>query len=168
LVVYDKPTLGKAYDLFRRISPTLVFTHAARDYMIDHEQVSLLARAASFLYAAPNISLTPLRAASRVPHLYYCDPIEGLDPLGVEVKPTTCVDVTAEHQRKLEMLACHASQREWLRAHHGMDEYLEAVSRHDAHRGQGIGVKFAEAFVQHRGHAYPHDDLLAQLLPVEK
>ena len=59
------------------------------------------------------------------------------------------------------MLACHASQREWLRAHHGMDEYLEAVKRHDAARGSCSGVAYAEAFVQHRGHAYPHDDLLA-------
>src|SRR5437763_15781867 len=28
LVVYDKPTLQKAIDLFRRIAPTLVLTHA--------------------------------------------------------------------------------------------------------------------------------------------
>src|ERR1051325_4359351 len=28
LVVYDKPTLRKSIDLFRRVSPTLVFTHA--------------------------------------------------------------------------------------------------------------------------------------------
>jgi hypothetical protein len=61
------------------------------------------------------------------------------------------------------MLACHASQREWLRAHHGMDEYLESVKRHDAARGQLIAKPLAEAFVQHRGHAYPHDDLLADL-----
>ena len=54
-VVYDKPTLQKTYDLFRRIAPSLVFTHAPKDYMIDHEQASLLARAASFLYAAPNV-----------------------------------------------------------------------------------------------------------------
>ena len=30
-------------------------------------------------------------------------------------------------------------------------------------RGQQVGVKAAEAFVQHLGHAYPHDDLLAEL-----
>jgi hypothetical protein len=67
---------------------------------------------------------------------------------------------------KLGMLARHASQREWLRAHHGMDEYLESARRHAAHRGAQAGVGFAEAFVQHRGHAYPQDDLLAQLFPI--
>ena len=60
VVVYDKPTLHKAIDLFRRVAPTLVFTHAPRDYMMDHEQVSMLARAASFIYGAPNISAFPL------------------------------------------------------------------------------------------------------------
>jgi hypothetical protein len=44
-----------------------------------------------------------------------------------------------------------------------MDEYLDAVERHDASRGAEIGVPKAEAFVQHRGHAYPADDVLAKL-----
>src|SRR5688572_17005503 len=32
MVVFDKPTIRKTVDLFRRIAPTLVFTHAAKDY----------------------------------------------------------------------------------------------------------------------------------------
>jgi LmbE family N-acetylglucosaminyl deacetylase len=163
LVVYDKPTLQKSIDLFRRIAPALVFTHAQDDYMMDHVEVSKLARAASFVFGAPNISAFPLLPGSKIPHLYYCDPIEGIDSLGRPAQPTTVIDVTAQHERKLRMLACHASQREWLRAHHGMDEYLESVKRHDAARGQLIAKPLAEAFVQHRGHAYPHDDLLADL-----
>ena len=164
-VVYEKATIQKAIDLFRRVAPVLAFTHAPRDYMLDHEQVSLLARAASFVYAAPNVSGLPVLPGSRVPHLYYCDPIEGKDPLGHEVTPTTFVDVTGVIERKAAMLACHASQREWLRAHHGMDEYVEAMRRHGEHRGRQAGVRYAEAFVQHRGHSYPEDDLLAALFP---
>lgn len=162
-VVYDKPTLRKGMDLFRRIAPSLVFTHAAKDYMMDHEMVSLLARAASFLYAAPNASELPLREGSRVPYLYYCDPVEGVDPLGRLVEPTTMVDITDQLDKKTEMLACHASQREWLRAHHGTDEYLDSMKRLATMRGEQAGVAAAEAFVQHRGHAYPRDDLLAAL-----
>jgi LmbE family N-acetylglucosaminyl deacetylase len=163
LVVYDKPTLQKAIDLFRRIAPDLVFAHAQDDYMMDHVEASKLVRAASFVYGAPNISAFPLLPGSKIPHLYYCDPIEGIDSLGRPAQPTTLVDVTAQHEKKLKMLATHASQREWLRVHHGMDEYLEAVRRHDAERGGAIKKPFAEAFVQHRGHAYPREDLLAQL-----
>jgi len=163
LVVYDKPTLQKTYDLFRRVTPSLVFAHAAKDYMMDHEMASLLARAGSFLYGAPNCSAFPLREGSGVPHLYYCDPVEAVDPLGNLVQPTTLVDVTGQLERKAEMLACHASQREWLRAHHGTDEYLDAMRRHAALRGEAAGVAAAEAFVQHRGHAYPKNDLLAEV-----
>lgn len=162
-VVFDKPTIQKTLDLFRQIGPTLVFTHAARDYMMDHEMVSMLARAASFAYGIPNVSTLPRPAHAQVPHLYYCDPVGGVDPYGNWARPTIYVDVSAQTEKKAQMLACHASQREWLRAHHGMDEYLEAMRRHSAKRGEEISVKHAEAFVQHRGHSYPTNDLLAEL-----
>lgn len=164
LVVYDKQTVQKATDLFRRIAPNLVFTHAQDDYMMDHVEVSKLARAASFVYGAPNISAHPLLPGSKIPHLYYCDPIEGISSLGRPADVTTAINVTDQHEKKLKMLAAHASQREWLRAHHGMDEYLEAVKRHDGERGKLINKPYAEAFLQHRGHAYPHNDLLKELL----
>lgn len=162
-VVYDKPTLRKTIDLFRRVAPSLVFTHAPKDYMMDHEMVHLLARGASFGYGAPNASAFPLREGSQVPHLYYCDPVGAVDPLGREVTPTTLIDIGEQMQRKEQMLAAHASQREWLRAHHGMDEYIEAMKRHGEQRGTLMGTRYAEAFVQHRGHPYPQDDLLAEL-----
>jgi hypothetical protein len=62
------------------------------------------------------------------------------------------------------MLACHASQRDWLLRQHGMDEYLEAMARWGADRGSEIGVAQAEAFRQYRGHPYPQDNLLLELL----
>jgi LmbE family N-acetylglucosaminyl deacetylase len=166
-VVFDKPALKKAIDLMRRVCPSLVFTHAPKDYMMDHEMVSLLARAATFAYGIPNASDVPRPADAVVPHLYYCDPFEGSsDPYSVTPEPTTLVDVTGVYDRKAAMLACHASQREWLRAHHGIDEYMDAMRRHAEERGKRIGVRHAEAFVQHRGHSYPKDDLLAALFPI--
>ena len=164
MVVYDRISVQRSIDLFRRVAPSIVFTHPAKDYMMDHEQVSLLARCGSFVHGAPNISLFPLIPGSGVPYLYYCDPVEGVDPLGNPVTPTTVVDITRQEAKKLEMLACHASQREWLRAHHGMDEYIDAMKRHAHHRGSEKGIGAAEAFVQHRGHAYPSDDILETLL----
>ena len=162
-VCYDKETLAKAYDLFRRIGPGLVFTHPARDYMMDHEMTSLVCRAVSFLYAAPNVSALPVIEGSGVPYLYYCDPVEGIDPLGAPVKAETLVDVTGQMEMKTRMLAAHASQREWLRAHHGMDEYIESMKRFSAARGKLMGTEYAEGFVQHRGHPYPGDDVLKEM-----
>ncbi len=165
MIVYDKPTLQKCYDLFRRVSPKLVFTLSPVDYMLDHTETSRIARSASFAFGAPNVSAFPLQSHSGVPHLYYCDPMEAIDPFGNLVKPTTYVDVGDQLPKKTEMLACHASQREWLRAHHGTDEYIDSMTRHAAMRGREAGVFAAEAFVQHRGHAYPRNDLLAELFP---
>src|SRR5215213_8767279 len=163
-VVFDGNTNRKAIDLFRRVAPTLVFTHPRLDYMLDHEQTHLMARSAAFAYPAPNASQLPLIPGSTIPWLYYCDPVEGRDPYtGELVAPTTLIDITSQIERKAEMLACHASQREWLRAHHGMDEYIDAMRRHGAERGKRIGTASAEAFVQHRGHPYPQNDLLAEL-----
>jgi LmbE family N-acetylglucosaminyl deacetylase len=163
MVVYDKPTLQKGAELFRRIAPQLVFIHSPFDYMMDHVMASHVGRASSFIFGTPNITEIPLREGSTVPHLYYCDTMEGIDPFGNPVQPTTWIDITAQLDKKAEMLACHASQRDWLRDYHGTDEYLDSMRRHAAKRGREIGVAAAEAFVQHRGHSYPKDDLLKQL-----
>jgi len=169
-VCYEPTAIEKATNVFRKVNPTVVFTHPRHDYMPDHEGAHTLARMASFLFAAPNASLSvPVPADSHVPHLYYCDPLGAADPYtGEPVKPHAYVDVTSAHELKLKMLSCHASQREWLRAHHGMDEYLEATRRADAKRGSECGVALAEAFTQHRGHPYPQTDLLAELFPLKK
>ncbi len=93
-VVFEKAANRKAIDLMRRVAPTIVFTHARLDYMLDHEQVHLLARSATFAYAAPNASPLPLVADSAVPWLYYCDPIEGADPYtgrrSTRLRTSTC------------------------------------------------------------------------------
>jgi LmbE family N-acetylglucosaminyl deacetylase len=163
-VMLERGANRKAIDLFRQIAPTLVFTHPRHDYMLDHEQVHLLARSATFSFPIPNASSLPLPVGAAVPWLYYCDPIEGLDPYtGERVRPSTLIDITDVMPRKIDMLACHASQRDWLRSHHGMDEYVEAMKQHGVVRGQEIGREYAEAFVQHRGHAYPQTNLLHEL-----
>ncbi|RIK84642.1 MAG: PIG-L domain-containing protein [Planctomycetota bacterium] len=163
-VFFDRSANRKAIDLLRKVAPTLLFTHPRHDYMLDHEQTHLLARGAAFAYAAPNASELPLIHGSTIPWLYYCDPVEGRDPYtGQWIKPTVHVDVTEQMPRKQEMLACHASQREWLRAHHGMDEYIDAMRRHAAERGREVGMDFAEGFVQHRGHPFPQSDVLQEL-----
>ena len=115
-VAFDKPTISKAIDLLRQVAPTLLFTHPRHDYMLDHEQVHLLARAAAFSYAIPNASQLPLIDGSAIPWLYYCDPVEGRDPYsGNSVIPTTCIDITPQIDRKIEMLGCDASYRDWFR-----------------------------------------------------
>jgi LmbE family N-acetylglucosaminyl deacetylase len=164
-VVFDKPTIAKAIDLFRLVAPSLVFAHPRHDYMLDHEQAHLLARAAAFSYPIPNASALPRTDGAAVPWLYYCSPVENRDPYTLELtRPTTYVDISQVIATKTEMLACHASQRDWLRAHHGVDEYIETMKRHAAERGGEIEMPYAEGFTQHRGHPFPQNDLLTELL----
>ena len=166
LVVYGERPLEKVTRLLREVRPEIVLTHSPSDYMLDHEQTSTIVRGAVFAAPIPNFLAErglgePL---AHIPHLYYCDAIEGKDPLGQDVPPGLRIDISGQIDRKAEMLARHASQREWLLKHHGMDHYVEAMRAWGAHRGGEMLVAFAEAFRQHRGHSYPQDDVLSQLL----
>jgi LmbE family N-acetylglucosaminyl deacetylase len=87
--------------------------------------------------------------------------MEGKDAYGERIKPGVYVDVSGVMETKTQMLCCHASQRDWLRAHHGMDQYVIAMRGFAGQRGSEIGVDYAEAFRQHLGHAYPQDCLLS-------
>ena len=164
LIMFDEPTLHRAISLTRSLAPTLVFTHSLDDYMMDHEMAARIARTVSFGYAVPHIAPGTVRKGSCVPHLYYADPIEGMDYYGNPIKPGTYVNITGAMATKTKMLKCHASQRSWLMKHHGMDEYVESMQAWGAQRGQERGVKYAEAFRQHKGHPYPHDCLLKKEL----
>jgi hypothetical protein len=129
---------------------------------------STLVRAAAFGAPAPNFlaGLGHPPPLAHIPHLYYCDPIEGKDALGRPVEPSFCIDVSSVLDAKEAMLAAHASQRDWLLKHHGMDHYVQSMRDWCAHRGRAAGVACAEGFRQHLGHSYPQDNLLGRLLGV--
>ena len=166
LVFYNEPTLEKVIRLFRAVKPTVVITHSPADYMLDHEQTSVVTRAAAF--GAPIRNMFCDRghapALEHIPHLYYADPIEGKDPLGRRIEAGFAVDIAATLDVKREMLCAHASQREWLLQHHGMDEYVAAMEEWAHQRGAECGVSAAEGFRQHLGHSYPQDNLLLRML----
>ncbi len=167
VVCYDAPTIRRVVELVRRVDPEVVITHAPQDYLPDHEFTSLLTRNACFGAPAPNFDTSErpgAAATGRIPHLYYASAIEGIDIFGQPAPFSLAIDISEVIGLKADMLACHRSQREWLRAQHGMDEYLEAMKRWSAKVGRKIGVEFAEGFRQHLGHPYPQSDLLGELL----
>jgi LmbE family N-acetylglucosaminyl deacetylase len=167
MVMYDPPTLAGAVEIVRRVQPDVVITHFPDDYMVDHEITSKLVRTACFAGGVPNFltgAIAPAPLCSAIPHLYYADPIEGKDLLGRRIEPAQIIDISSTIDMKEKMLACHASQREWLRAHHGMDQYIISMKQWSALRGKEIGAEYGEGFRQHLGHAYPQDNLLGELL----
>jgi LmbE family N-acetylglucosaminyl deacetylase len=169
LITYSERALERVTRLLREVRPRVVLTHSPADYMLDHEMTSMVVRAACFAAPIPNFLRDRLPPPTEhIPHLYYGDPAEGKDPLGREETAGFAIDVSGVIGTKEEMLACHASQRDWLLKHHGMDQYLQTMRDWSARRGRRHGVAYAEGFRQHLGHAYPQDNLLGQLLGVLK
>src|SRR4051794_32187372 len=139
----DDPSRRRVTELLRRVQPDIIITASPVDYHCDHEATSILVRDACFGAPAPNYltggDAPVLRA---IPHLYFCDPDEGRDRDGNEVKPDFVVDVSGLMDRKSAMLACHASQRAWLKKHHGMDNYIEIMQQWSRDRGRLGGAAY--------------------------
>ncbi|MGL6096526.1 MAG: PIG-L deacetylase family protein [Fimbriiglobus sp.] len=168
-VFFGERPIENVCRLMNAVRPAVVFTHSPEDYHLDHEQTSHIVRAAAFATPIPNFLHRPGHAEphpplGRIPHLFYCDPLEGKDPFGREVLPAFRVDIASVIDGKSAMLACHESQRAWLRKHHGVDNLVESMRAWSAARGAAAGQAFAEGFRQHLGHSFPQNNVLAELL----
>jgi LmbE family N-acetylglucosaminyl deacetylase len=163
----DAESIRRVVELMRQFDPDMVITHSPVDYMVDHEETSRLVRSACFALAIPHYQTrqpAPARPTKSTPALYYADPVEGVDPMGERVFPHFYVDITETLDRKLEMLSRHESQRDWLRSHHGIDEYLDQARRWNAGYGQECGFNYAEGLRQHLGHGYLREPVLQNAL----
>jgi LmbE family N-acetylglucosaminyl deacetylase len=163
----DDDSRRRVTEALRRVKPTIVLTAPPADYIADHEITSRLVRDACFAAPCPNYTTRqwdPAAPLPRIPHLYFVDPIGGSDREGRPITADFHVDVSRVFDTKRQMLACHASQRDWLLRQHGIDEYLAMQQQWGARRGVLIGVAQAESFRQYQGHPYPQDNLLIQLL----
>ena len=168
-VIFGERPMEKVCRLINTVRPAIVFTHSPEDYHLDHEQTSHIVRAATFAAPIPNYLHRPEHTESqppldKIPHVFYCDPLEGKDQFGRVIPPAFRIDITSAIDEKATMLACHESQRAWLRKHHGVDNLVDSMKEWSASRGKEAGAKFAEGFRQHLGHSYPQENILAKLL----
>ncbi|WP_437204222.1 PIG-L deacetylase family protein [Planctomicrobium sp. SH664] len=154
-------------EVLRKAKADIVITAPPVDYMNDHEATGRLVRDACFCSSVPNYATEqwdPAPRLAHIPALYFMDPIGGTDWFGQPIPADFIVDVTETFELKQQMLACHASQREWLRQQHGMDEYLDSTRRWCEQRGSEIGVQYGEGFRQYLNHPYPHENVLLKIL----
>jgi LmbE family N-acetylglucosaminyl deacetylase len=163
----DDASRRRVTETLRRTRPDLILTSSPVDYMCDHEATSALVRDACFAAPARNYktrdvqSTAPLAA---IPHLYFMDPIGGVDRDEKPVQPDFYVNVETAFDKKTQMLSRHKSQREWLLKHHGIDDYIDMMERWTREAGRRAGVKLAEGFRRYKGHPYPQTPLLEELL----
>lgn len=164
-VIYNEIVLEKVVRYLNQIRPQLILTHSPDDYHLDHEQTSKIVRAASFAAPIPNFlhgkHIDP--PLEHIPHLYYCDPLEGKDAFGRSITASVKVDISTEIELKAKALEAHHSQRAWLLKHHGVDEFVNSMKVWSQKQGLSLHTAYAEGFRQHLGHSYPQKDLLAEL-----
>jgi LmbE family N-acetylglucosaminyl deacetylase len=165
----DDASRRRVTEILRQVAAELVITASPVDYLCDHEATSQLVRDACFAAIIPNYATAAVSAAPplrAIPHLYFMDPIGGVDRQGHPVLPDFIVNIAAQMETKTAMLAEHASQREWLLRHHGLDDYLETMRAWTRENGRRAGVEYAEGFRRYKGHPYPESPLLEELLGV--
>src|SRR5687767_10274182 len=163
-IIYGERAKQRVTELIRKVKPDLLISHSTDDYMEDHVETPRLAREAAFASTIPNWRAGRSKPCASIPAVVYADPIENIDMYGRRVPARIVVDITEVMPVKERMLACHESQRSWLRAQHGEDEYIQSMKRWSADRGRDAGVEFAEGFMQHLGHGFPKTDYLSQAL----
>lgn len=127
-IFYDDRSLRRLAAIVREVRPTVILTHAPRDYMEDHMNTCRLTVTAAFARGMPNYKTNPPRAAVDADvTLYHATPHLLRDPMGGVVIPEVFVNVTSVMELKRRALAAHRSQKEWLDVSQGMDSYLKTM-----------------------------------------
>ena len=168
-IFYNQQALAKVAAVIRRIQPDIILTQSPHDYMEDHQNTTRLIVTAAFMRGMKNARVEPPVAPYNKPVAVYHALPHGLnDALRQPVEPHFFTDITGILPRKRAMLACHASQKEWLDETQGMDAYLDEMERMSGEVGKLSGrFKFAEGWRRHShlGFGPENFDPLAQLLP---
>jgi LmbE family N-acetylglucosaminyl deacetylase len=164
-VVYGEASKRRVSALLREVRPDLLILHSPDCYMADHTESSRIAREAAFASTIPNWKAGRSKPCDRMPAILYADPIDHVDAFGRRVPARYVVDIGGVVDVKARMLACHASQRDWLREQHGEDEYLNWMRRLGADRARDVvGLEAAEGFRPHLAHGFPREDVLTPAL----
>ncbi len=166
---YTTENLKKVAAIVRMAKPSIVLTHPPVDYMEDHTIACRLAVSAAFAHGMPNlVSDPPVDVFMDPVSVYHCQPVGHETPLGEPVRPHFLTDDTDVVQQKVQALACHASQKQWLDESQGQDSYLQTLRDVSAEMGQLSGGRFeyAEGWRRHShwGFCGPNDDPLFDAL----
>lgn len=126
-------------DLVRRVDPDLLVVPALDDYHQHHRATAELALNAST--GAPNPAIVSREpASSGIPFALHLAPLPP-GPFSADLY----VDISEVFDKKMQAMACHKSQHQYLRDHHRTDIFrqLEAAA---VLNGAACGVAYAEVF----------------------
>lgn len=138
----DKQARIAIIDLIRYCKADVIITHNPKDYNPDHELTSKMVRDVAVMIPIRKIE-TRSPACDTIPALVYMEPSKGVGFI-----PTEYVDISAEMETKMEMLAQHESQVSWMAANYGdvKGNFMDQYRIMSAYRGFQCGVDYAEGF----------------------
>lgn len=129
LVFYGEVLLRQLTSVIRKVRPTIILTQSLEDYMEDHMVTARLVVSAAFARGMVNFRSAPdLPPVMDALAIYHAMPHGLCDPLRRPVTPDFYVDVTGKMEQKKEMLALHASQKQWLDRSQGFESYIETMT----------------------------------------
>ncbi len=167
-IFYDRPTLQRVASVVRAVAPEIILTQSTQEYMEDHMNTTRLVLTAAFARGMPNFSVDPPRPpVDGAVTVYHALPYGLHDPLRRPVEAEFYVDIAGVLEAKRAMLACHASQKEWLDESQGIDSYLTQMEEMAREMGRKSGrFAAAEGWTRHLhlGYCGPEDDPLAAAL----
>lgn len=167
-VFYTQDLIRRITGLVRQVKPGMVLTQSMEDYMDDHMNTAKLAATGTFYRNIPGFRSIPDQPAIfEDAMLYHGTPHILTDMMRRPIVPEIYVDVTGVMDRKEELLACHASQKEWLDRTQGFDSYLRTMRDLSEQVGTKSGrFRFAEGWRRHSHVGFTRQDCnpLADLL----
>lgn len=150
-ILYEQPLIRKLCGIVREVKPEILLLPSPQDYMEDHSISCRLMVTAAFCRGMRNYQSDP--PTPPVDHdmaLYHALPWGLCDQLRNPVTPDFYVDITGVMDKKLEMLACHKSQRQWLDDSQGVDNYLSTMQEMSKAVGRMSGrYEYAEGWRLH-------------------
>jgi LmbE family N-acetylglucosaminyl deacetylase len=167
-VFYEQDLIRKVTGLVRQVKPDIVLTQSMEDYMEDHMNTARVTVTATFLRSVRNYRSIPDEPAIfGDAMLYHATPHILSDMMRRPITPELYVDVGSVMDRKERMLACHASQKQWLDRTQGFDSYLKTMrDLTETVGGMSGRFRFAEGWRRHShvGFTRQDSDPLSDLL----
>ncbi len=159
-VFYVQDLIRRVTALVRQVKPDIVLTQSMEDYMEDHMNTARVAVTATFMRGVPNYRSTPDQAAVlNDVMLYHATPHTLTDMMRRPITPEMYVDISGVIDEKEKLLACHASQKEWLDKTQGFDSYLKTMRDAAQAVGRMSGrYRYAEGWRRHSHVGFSRQD----------
>ena len=159
-VFYTQDLIRRVTALVRQVKPDFVLTQSLEDYMEDHMNTARIAVTATFSRNIPGFrSIPDAPAVFEDAMLYHATPYILTDMMRRPIVPEMYVDVSSVMDLREKLLACHASQKEWLDTTQGFDSYLKLM-RDLAEKVGGMSgrFRFAEGWRRHSHVGFTRQD----------